>query len=232
MANQNSIRILIVDDHPLVRAGLRALLANDAGLEIIAEASSGEEALAMQKEHGFEVALIDLRLPGMDGFQTLTALLARDRSCRVLVISNFDSEEEVARAIESGAKGYLLKDIAAGELIEAIRTVALGGDYIPEWAKQRIMERNSDTGLSPREAEVLTLIAKGLDNREIGVTLSISLNTVKTFTKRIFTKLGVSGRTEAVTAAIQRGILREDASHKNAELSRSSKEGHFRWILR
>ena len=201
------IRILIVDDHPLVRAGLRTLLANDANLEMVAEAASGEEALAAQKRQAFDVALVDLRLPGINGIETLKGLLKFDKMCGVLMISSFDSEEDVTRAIECGAKGYLLKDSSGEELLDAIRSVASGGDYIPAWVEQRLMERKGDAELSLREAEVLTLIAKGLDNKEIAAILSVSLNTVKTYAKRIFAKLGVACRTEAATAAIQRGIL-------------------------
>ncbi len=204
---QNVIRLLIVDDHPLVRAGLRAMIAGEPDIEVVGEAAHGEEALELQKRVRFDLALVDLRLPGIDGLETLRRLRAVNAHCRALIISTFDSEEDVFQAIQAGAKGYLLKDVPGQELIDAIHVIAEGGSYVPAWAAQRIAERNERPDLSSRELEVLALIAKGLDNKEIASVLEVSRNTVKTHVKRVFAKLDVADRTEAATAAITRGIL-------------------------
>ena len=183
------------------------MLASDPSIHVVAEAASGPEAIVLQKQISFDAALVDLRLPAIDGIETLAALLEFDENCRVLMISSFDAEDDVSRALEKGAKGYLLKDVSCEELLEAIQTVAAGGHYKPAWVVRRVAEHDERGELSPREVQVLTLIAKGLHNDEIAALLCVSPHTVKTYTKRLFAKLHVTGRTEAATAALQRGIL-------------------------
>jgi two-component system, NarL family, response regulator len=204
------IRILIVDDHPVVRAGLTSMLGTQAELEVIGSASSGEEALAKLRQVEPDVLLLDLRMHGMSGVDTLMAMRRSAHDVRVIILTSFETDEDIYRAVQAGAHGYLLKDTSLKEMVEAIRTVHAGKRYIPRDIAARLAERMMRTDLTPREIEILKLLSKGPTNKEIGRALRISENTVKNHVNSIIEKLEVSDRTEAATTAIQRGLISVD----------------------
>jgi DNA-binding NarL/FixJ family response regulator len=202
------IRVLAVDDHPLVRAGLRAMLAGVADIEVVAEASSAAEAAAAARAYQPDVVLMDLRMPDGDGARATGLVLAERPRCRVVILTTFDNEADIVRAVQAGASGYVLKDATREELVRAIRAAADGQAALaPSVAAKLVTRMRSPAGLSQREIEVLALASVGRTNAEIGRLLLISEATVKTHLARAFGKLGVSDRTAAVTTAIQRGIL-------------------------
>jgi DNA-binding NarL/FixJ family response regulator len=202
------IRVLAVDDHPLVRAGLRAMLASAAGIEVVAEASSAAEAVAAARAHEPDVVLMDLRMPGGDGARATALVLAERPGCRVVILTTFDNEADIVRAVEAGATGYVLKDATREELVRAIRAAADGKITLaPSVAAKLVTRMQSPAGLSQREIEVLALVSVGRTNAQIGRVLLVSEATVKTHLARAFGKLGVGDRTAAVTTAIERGIL-------------------------
>ena len=202
------IRVLVVDDHPVVRAGLRALLAAADGIEVVAEASSAGEAVAAARAHQPDVVLMDLRMPGVDGIRATRLVLAERPRSRVVILTTFDNEADIVRAVEAGASGYVLKDSTQAELAHAIRAAADGDCALaPSVAAKLVARMRSPAGLSQRETEVIALVGTGRTNAEIGAALLISEATVKTHLARAFEKLGVGDRTAAVTTAIQRGIL-------------------------
>ena len=209
-APASSIRILIVDDHPVVRAGLVSMLGTQAELDIVGAASNGEEALAMVEERAPDVLLLDLRMPGMSGVETMLALKAANRAARVIIVTNYETDEDIYRAVQGGAQGYLLKNTSLREMVEAIRAVHSGMRYIPRPIASRLAERMVRTDLTARELEILKLLSKGPTNKQIGHALGISDNTVRNHVLRIIEKLEVSDRTEAATTAIQRGLIRVD----------------------
>jgi two-component system, NarL family, response regulator len=204
------IRILIVDDHPVVRAGLTSMLGTQAELEVVGSASSGEEALSRLRQGEPDVLLLDLRMHGMSGVETLIAMKRAAHDTRVIILTSFETDEDIYRAVQAGAQGYLLKDTSLREMVEAIRTVHAGKRYIPRDIAARLAERMMRTDLTPREVEILKLLSKGPTNKEIGRALSISENTVKNHVNSIIEKLEVSDRTEAATTAIQRGLISVD----------------------
>lgn len=201
------IRILIVDDHPVVRAGLASMLGTQGELDLIGMAASGEDALRLIADQAPDVVLLDLRMPGMNGVQTLQALKSAGRSVRVIILTNYETDEDIFRAVQAGAQGYLLKDTSLREMVEAIRTVHGGKRYIPRHIASRLAERMVRTDLTARELEILQLLAKGPSNKQIGHALGISDNTVRNHVLKIMEKLEVSDRTEAATTAIQRGLI-------------------------
>lgn len=201
------IRILIVDDHPVVRAGLSSMLATQPGIEVVGSASSGEEALAMVRRDMPDLLLLDLRMPGMSGIDTLLALKEMKASARVIILTSFEMDENIYRAVQAGALGYLLKDTSQTQMLEAIATVHSGKRYIPSQIAARLAERMMRSNLTPRELEILEMLAKGLTNKQIGTGLSISDNTVRNHVNSIMEKMEVCDRTEAVAVAIQQGIL-------------------------
>jgi DNA-binding NarL/FixJ family response regulator len=202
------IRVLAVDDHPLVRAGLRAMLVGAGGIDVVAEASSAAEAVAAARAHEPDVVLMDLRMPGGDGAHATGLVLAERPRCRVVILTTFDNEADIVRAVAAGASGYVLKDATREELVRAIRAAADGKTTLaPSVAAKLVTRMRSPAGLSQRETEVLALVSVGRTNAEIGRMLLISEATVKTHLARAFGKLGVCDRTAAVTTAIQRGIL-------------------------
>lgn len=207
----SSTRILIVDDHPVVRAGLKSMLGTQAELDVIGAAPDGAEALAMVEEHAPDVLLLDLRMPGMSGVDTLLALKAAGRSVRVIILTNYETDEDIYRAVQAGAQGYLLKNTSLREMVEAIKTVHAGKRYIPRHIASRLAERMVRTDLTARELEILKLLSKGPTNKQIGHALGISDNTVRNHVLRIIEKLEVSDRTEAATTAIQRGLISVDS---------------------
>jgi two-component system NarL family response regulator len=205
------IRILIVDDHPVVRAGLASMVGTQTELELIGSASSGEDALRKIEEQEPDVLLLDLRMPGMSGVETLLALKAAGKSVRVVILTNYETDEDIYRAVQAGAQGYLLKDTSLREMVEGIRTVHSGKRYIPRHIASRLAERMVRTNLTARELETLKLLSKGQTNKQIGHALGISDNTARNHVLKIIEKLEVSDRTEAATTAIQRGLITVDS---------------------
>lgn len=204
------IRILIVDDHPVVRAGLAGLLSSQPDFEVVGEAGNGLEALSMLERLDADVVLMDLRMPGLDGVSTIRRMRAQSKS-QILVLTTFDTDAEIVQAVEAGATGYLLKDVPREELFRAVRLTARGEAVLSPPIAARLLGRMrspSEEHLSNRELEVLGLVAKGFSNKEIAKRLHISEATVKTHLLHTFGKLGVDDRTAAVTAALERGILR------------------------
>ncbi len=209
-APEDSIRVLIVDDHPVVRAGLASMLGTQAELDLIGSAHSGEDALRLTAEREPDVILLDLRMPGMSGVETLQALKAANRAVRVIILTNYETDEDIYRAVQAGAQGYLLKDTSLREMLEAIRSVHAGKRYIPRHIASRLAERMVRIDLTARELEILKLLSRGPTNKQIGNTLGISDNTVRNHVLKIMEKLEVSDRTEAATTAIQRGLISID----------------------
>lgn len=201
------IRILIVDDHPVVLAGLSSMLGTQAGIEVTGAASGGEEALEMLRRKPADLLLLDLRMPGMSGIDTLHALRRANISVRVIILTSFETDEDIYRSVQAGAQGYLLKDAPQSDMLDAIRTVHAGKRYLPRHIAARLAERMMRTSLTARELEVLQMLARGLTNKEIGSALDISGNTVRNHVNSIIEKLEVSDRTEAATTAIHRGII-------------------------
>ena len=205
-----TVRVLLVDDHPVVRAGMRGMLAADPGIVVLAEAGSGEQALVLVEAHRPDVVLMDLRMPGMDGVTATASITARYPQVRVLVVTTYDRDADILRAVEAGATGYLLKDTPLDQLTAAIHAAARGETVLaPPVATKLLTQMRAPAAdaLTPREVEVLGAVAQGLTNAEIGRRLFIGEATVKTHLLRAFTKLGVDDRTAAVTVAMQRGIL-------------------------
>ncbi len=204
------IRILIVDDHPVVRTGIEGMLASQADLEIVGQAANGASAVDLCAELHPAVVLMDLRMAGMDGVAATRAIKSRFPTIHVLVLTTYDSDADILRAIEAGATGYLLKDTPREQLFQAIRSAARGEAALAPTVAARLMSRMrapAEESLSAREIEVLALVARGASNRQVGRELHISEATVKTHLIHIFDKLGVADRTSAVTTALERGIL-------------------------
>lgn len=200
------IRILLADDHPPLRAGLAAILNSQPDFTVVAEAGSGSEAVDVSEK--VAVYILDLRMPDGDGIATIKRLIARDPSTRVLVLTTYDNEEDIFQALESGARGYLLKDTTKEELIEAVRQVHRGERYLPQAVAARLADRLIRPSLTPRELDVLRLVSRGRSNKEMASAMFISEETVKTHMKALFQKLGVHDRAEAVSVSLQRGIIR------------------------
>jgi DNA-binding NarL/FixJ family response regulator len=201
------IRILIADDHSVVREGLVSLVKRKSDMAVVAEASNGREAVDLWKEHRPDVILLDLRMPELDGVGAIKEIRGLDEHAHIVVLTTFDGDEDIYRAIKAGAKGYLLKDTAREALMECIRRVYAGETCIPPTLAAKLAERVSGEALSAREIEVLQRIAAGKSNKEIGAELFISEGTVKTHVKSIFSKLDVVSRTEAVATASRRGLI-------------------------
>jgi DNA-binding NarL/FixJ family response regulator len=205
-----SIRILLVEDHHIVRQGLMALIRTVPGLEIVAEAADGNEAIRQFRQHLPHITLMDLRLPNLAGVDAITAIRNEFPAARIIVLTTFDGDEDIYRALQAGARGYLLKGMDADELIDAIRTVHAGKTRIPAPVAQRLAGRMGGQELTARETEVLKEIVAGRSNKEIGAVLFISEATVKTHINSLLSKLGVTDRTQAATTALQRGIVHFD----------------------
>ena len=201
------IRVMIVDDHEVVRAGVEALLAPDGGIVVVAQAASGADALRLYRQHQPDVTLLDLTMPEMDGVATLRAIREEFPDGRFIMLTVHGGDEDIHRALEAGAKGYLLKTTSGAELTETIRAVHAGLRRLSRQVASRIDEYPVATHLTPREGEVLRLLARGLSNHEIAAELHISTTTAKWFVKNIMLKLGVNDRTAAVTTALERGLL-------------------------
>jgi DNA-binding NarL/FixJ family response regulator len=201
------IRILIVDDHPLLREGVNSLVEKQTDMAIVAQASSGPEALQMYAQHLPDITLMDLRLPGIDGIDAMAAILAKFPDARMIILTTFGGDAQIVRAFKAGARGYLLKDMLRKELLDAIRSVHAGNKRIPPQIATQIAEHASDTKLTPREIQVLQLVAAGNSNRTLAVKLSVSEETVKMHVKNILSKLDAKDRTHAVTIALRRGMI-------------------------
>lgn len=208
------IRILIVDDHPVVREGLAGMLDGQADFVVVGMAEDGKTAVTQHEALTPDVSLVDLRMPGLDGVGAIAAIKAREPAARILVLTTYDSDADILRAIEAGATGYLLKDTPREDLFRAIRAAARGESVLAPAVAARLMTRMrapAEENLSAREIEVLELVARGASNREAGKALHISTATVKTHLIHIYSKLNVSDRTSAVTTALERGIIRLDS---------------------
>jgi DNA-binding NarL/FixJ family response regulator len=201
------IRILVADDHHVVRQGLVALLKTVSGFEVVAEAADGKQALDCFDKHRPDVTLMDLRMPNLGGVEAVAQIRRKYPVARIIVLTTFDGDEDIYRALQAGAKGYLLKGMFGEELIEAIRAVHAGKTRIPSPIAERLADRMGGPALTSRELEVLKQIVAGRSNKEIGAELSISEATVKTHINSILGKLGVTDRTQAATTALQRGIV-------------------------
>jgi two-component system, NarL family, response regulator len=200
------IRVLIADDHAIVRNGLVRMVELTDGMEVIAEAGTGLEAVALFRQHQPDVALMDLRMPQMNGVEAIVAIRQEFPNARVAILTTYDTDEDIFRGLQAGAKGYLLKDSKMSELLDAIRTLHTGHRYIPPAVGAKLAERMSQPQLSDRELEVLRLMSAGKTNQEMCDDLCISESTIKFHINNIFNKLGVSDRTQAVVIAIKRGI--------------------------
>jgi len=207
MAKLNAIRILSVDDHPLLREGIAALIDNQPDMELIGEAASGSEAIQEFRKHQPDVTLMDLRLPDMSGVDAMIAIRAEFPNARIVILTTFEGDIQIQRALQTGARAYLLKSSPPKELIDTIRQVHAGKKRIPPEVASQLAEHMSDEALTSREVEVLQSIAGGNRNRDIANALFISEETVKVHIKHIMEKLGANDRTEAVAIGLRRGII-------------------------
>ena len=208
MPRTKPIRVLLADDHPVVREGLAAMINRRPDMTVIAEASNGREAVNLFRLRNPDVALVDLRMPEMDGIEVIGELRREFPAASIIVLTTFDDDEDIYRALRAGAKGYLLKDAPREELLECIRSVYRGSTYLPTDVATKLAERVSGEELTQREQEVLRLMAVGKSNKEVGSALGITESTIKVHVNNILHKLKVGGRTEAVTLAIRRGLVR------------------------
>lgn len=210
---ERRVRILVCDDHPVVRSGLRGMINSQPDLEVVAEAAEGSEAVSLTDRFRPDVVLMDLRMPGMDGVTATAGIKARHPDTNVLILTTYDTDADILRALEKGATGFLLKDEREDRIFDAIREAARGRTALAPGVASRLVERlrgNADAHVSDREIEILMLVAQGSSNREIARELHISDSTVKAHMLHIFDKLGVTDRTAAVTTAVRRGIIRLD----------------------
>jgi DNA-binding NarL/FixJ family response regulator len=207
MSETNSIRILCVDDHPLLREGLAAVINSQQDMCVIADASSAKGAIEQFRQHKPDVTLMDLRLPDKSGIDTMISIRTEFPEARIIMLTTFEGDVEIQRALEAGARAYLLKSMPPKELVEVIRQVHAGKKRLPPQLAAQLAEHLSDEALTSREIEVLSQVAEGNRNRDIGERLFITEETVKVHLKNIMGKLGASDRTQAVAIAIRRGII-------------------------
>jgi two-component system NarL family response regulator len=201
-------RVLVVDDHSLLRTGVANIINQEADLEVVAQATDGGEGVEAFERHRPDVTLMDLRMPQMEGVEAVRRIREIDPQARVIVLTTYDADEDIARALQAGAKAYILKDIAADALVACIRDVLAGKTYLAPTAAAKLAERVTQVQLTPRELAALRLLANGESNKEIATSLEISERTVKSHLGHLFEKLGVTSRTEAVRVATRRGLVR------------------------
>lgn len=201
------ISILSVDDHDLVRKGVAAILSTEADFMLVAEAKDGVEALRLYRQYKPDVTLMDLRLPDKSGVEVTQEIRAEFPSARIIALTSYDGDQDIYRALEAGVRGYLLKEMVHTEVIRAIRIVHAGKRYIPQEVSEQLSGFFPEVALTPREVEVLALVARGLGNREVGDLLGTAAGTVKAHMQSILSKLGAKDRTHAVTLALRRGII-------------------------
>ena len=201
-------RVLLVDDHALLRTGVANIINQEPDLRVVAEAENGVEAISKYEEHQPDVTLLDLRMPVMEGVEVVRQIRERDPRARVIVLTTYDTDDEISRALKAGAKAYVLKDITAEDLVGCIRDVLAGKTYIAPAAAAKLAEGVTRVQLTPREMATLRLLADGKSNKEIANALDISDRTVKTHLAHLFEKLGVTSRTEAIKVATRRGLVR------------------------
>ncbi len=207
---KSRIRLLIVDDHPVVRAGLSSMLGMHAEIDVAGTAASGAEALGALALKAPDVILLDLRMPAMDGIGFLEQIAKAGHAARVIILTSYERDEEIYRAMQAGAQGYLTKDATEAEMVNAIVTVHGGRRFLPPHIAARLADRLLRSNLTARENEILEMLARGLTNKQIGRELQISENTVRNHVNSVIAKLEVSDRTEAATVAMQRGIIQID----------------------
>jgi DNA-binding NarL/FixJ family response regulator len=204
------IRVIVADDHPVVRAGLGAVIAEQDDLELVAEAENGATAVALFREHHPDVALMDLRMPVMDGVEAIREITTEFPDARILALTTYEGDADIRRALDAGASGYLLKDMLLTEVLTAVRAVHRGERVIPIAVAERLAEFPERSDLTERETEVLQLVARGLSNKEVARAIGRTDETVKIHLKNAFAKLAVADRTEAVTVALTRGLIHLD----------------------
>ena len=207
MSQFTKIRVLIVDDHSLVTEGLANIINYNPEMTVVAQAEDGQRAINLYREHQPDITLMDLRMPAMGGVEAITAICAEFKSARIIVLTTYDGDEDIYRGLQAGAQGYLLKDAKPNELLNAIRMVHSGQQYVSPTVGRKLLERINNPVLSERELDVLRLMAQGLSNQDIGTALNIGESTVKSHVTRILNKLGVSDRTQAVIVAVKRGLV-------------------------
>lgn len=208
MSESGVIRVLLVDDHPVVRHGLARIIDKEADMTVIDQAENGLEAIALYRQHQPDVTLMDLRMPEMGGVEAISEICAEFNKAKIIVLTTYDGDEDIYRGLQAGAKGYLLKDAKAEALRTAIRTIYQGQQYIPPEVGAKLAERMMSQELSDRELEVLQLIATGKSTQEVSAMLHITERTVNFHINHILSKLGVSDRTQAVIVALRRGIVK------------------------
>jgi two-component system, NarL family, response regulator len=207
MTSVEKIRVMIADDHPVVCRGLSAIIRAERGMSVVGEASDGRQLIQMFREHRPDVTLIDLRMPLMDGVEAVKAIRKESRNAGILILTTYQGDEDIFRAVDAGAQGYLLKGMPPHELLDAIRNVHHGLRYLPPPVLETLAQRPPNSDLSNRELQVLTLIVKGMSNKQIGVALGISQSTVKWHVNILLARLNVSDRTAAAVTALRRGIV-------------------------
>jgi DNA-binding NarL/FixJ family response regulator len=205
---KKSIRVLVADDHTVVRDGLVAIIQQEKDMEVVAETGDGRQAVELWKKHKPDVTLMDLRMPELDGVNAIYEIRAAEPNARVIVLTTFDGDEDIYRGMRAGAKSYLLKDVRREELFQCIRDVHAGRTFVPPAIACKLAERLNAEVLTPRELEVLRLVADGKPNKLIGSDLAITEVTVKSHVQSVFRKLNVLSRTEAIAVANRRGLLR------------------------
>jgi len=208
--SEGRTRVLVADDHPVVRTGLAAVLREEADLELVAEAENGERAVALYREHRPDVCLMDLRMPVMDGVEAIQAITSEFPEARILALTTYEGDADIRRALDAGARGYLLKDMLLTDVILAVRAVQRGERVIPSTVAARLAEFPERSELTEREIEVMQLVARGLSNKQVARVIDRTDETVKIHLKNVFAKLGVADRTEAVTVALTRGLIHLD----------------------
>lgn len=207
VGEEDTIRILIAEDHLIARVGVKTIVNMQPGMTVVGEAANGAQAVELYSKHHPDITLMDMRMPGMSGLDAIVAIRAEEPNARIIALSTYGGDEDIRRALQAGVRSYLTKDVLHDELIRAIHAVQAGETYLPPSVNAVLKASSLPAGLSTREMDVLTLIVKGHGNKQIAHQLSIAEHTVKNHVKSILNKLGVEDRTQATTAAIQRGII-------------------------